>query len=279
MAVDLHTHSEESDGTDSPAELIRLANKAGLSAIALTDHDTLSGVEEARAAAGNAGPRLVAGVELSVDHDNVKIHLLAYFLEPGAGPLQDRLAELREGRRRRNVEIVARLRDLGYDINEDDVAAQTAGEAVGRPHIADALAAKGLIASRAQAFDGLLSDGGAAYAQRQRLSARDAIQLATASGAVTSVAHPYTIDMNASTYPALFAELGDAGLTGLEAFYPEHAPSLREHLAALATELGLVATGGSDYHGAGKPGLKVGTGRGDLVVPDTALSDLEERRG
>lgn len=278
MAVDLHTHSEESDGTDSPAELIRLANEAGLSAIALTDHDTLSGVEEARAAAGNAGPRLVAGVELSVDHANVKIHLLAYFLEPGAGPLQDRLAELREGRRRRNVEIVARLRDLGYDIEEADVAAQTAGEAVGRPHIADALVAKGLIASRAEAFDGLLSDGGVAYVQRPRLSAKEAIQLATASGAVTSVAHPYTIDMNATTYPGLFEELGDAGLTGLEAFYPEHSPSLREHLAALATELGLVATGGSDYHGAGKPGLKVGTGRGDLVVPDTALSDLEERR-
>jgi hypothetical protein len=250
-----------------------------LSAIALTDHDTLSGVEEARAAAGNAGPRLVAGVELSVDHANVKIHLLAYFLEPGAGPLQDRLAELREGRRRRNVEIVARLQDLGYGIEEADVAAQTAGEAVGRPHIADALVAKGLIASRAEAFDGLLSDGGVAYVQRPRLSAKEAIQLATASGAVTSIAHPYTIDMNATTYPALFEELGDAGLTGLEAFYPEHSPSLREHLAALASELGLVATGGSDYHGAGKPGLKVGTGRGDLVVPDTALSDLEERRG
>jgi hypothetical protein len=279
VAVDLHTHSEKSDGTDSPAELIRLANEAGLSAIALTDHDTLSGVEEARAAAGSAGPRLVAGVELSVDHANVKIHLLAYFLEPGAGPLQDRLAELREGRRRRNVEIVARLQDLGYDIEEADVAAQTAGEAVGRPHIADALVAKGLIASRAEAFDGLLSDGGVAYVQRPRLSAKEAIQLATASGAVTSIAHPYTIDMNATTYPALFEELGDAGLTGLEAFYPEHSPSLREHLAALASELGLVATGGSDYHGAGKPGLKVGTGRGDLVVPDTALSDLEERRG
>ena len=143
MAVDLHTHSEEPDGTDSPAELIRLANEAGLSAIALTDHDTLSGIEEARAAAGSAGPRLVAGVELSVDHDNVKIHLLAYFLEPGTGPLQDRLAELRAGRRRRNVEILARLRELGYDIEEHDVAAQTAGEAVGRPHIADALVARG----------------------------------------------------------------------------------------------------------------------------------------
>ncbi|GMQ85520.1 MAG: PHP domain-containing protein [Acidimicrobiia bacterium] len=278
MAVDLHTHSEESDGTDSPAELIRLADEAGLSAIALTDHDTLSGIEQARAAAGSAGPRVVAGVELSVEHDGVKIHLLVYFLEPGTGPLQDRLAELREGRHRRNVEILARLRDLGYDIEQGDVAAQAAGEAVGRPHIADALVAKGVIASRAEAFDGLLSDGGMAYVPRPRLSAAKAIHLATASGAVTSVAHPYTIDMNASTYPTLFEELGDAGLTGLEAFYPEHTPDLREHLAALATDLGLVATGGSDYHGAGKPGLRVGTGRGDLVVPDTALSDLEQRR-
>ncbi len=278
MAIDLHTHSSASDGTDSPADLIARAHEAGLTAIALTDHDTLSGIDEARTAAAATDVRFVPGVELSVDHDGRKIHLLVYFLEPGAGPLQDRLADLRAARDRRNVLIVARLRDLGYDIDVAEVAAHAHGEAVGRPHIADALVAKGVVSSRAEAFDALLGDGGIAYVERERLTAAQAIRLATEAHAVTSVAHPYTIDGNADTYPALFAELRDIGLTGIEVFYPEHSADLRRHLATLAGDLGLVATGGSDYHGTGKPGLGVGIGFGDLTVPDTVVAELEERR-
>lgn len=278
MAVDLHTHSTASDGTDSPALLVARARDAGLSAIAITDHDTLSGIEEARTAAEQADLRLIPGVELSVDHAGRKMHLLVYFLEPGDGPLQDRLAGLRAGRDQRNLEILTKLRALGYDIEEAEVAAQAGGESVGRPHIADALVARGAFGSRSEAFAELLGDGGTAYVERPRLSVTEAIALATQTAAVTAVAHPYTIEGNADTYPALFAELRDLGLVGLEAYYPEHSPDLRRHLAALATDLGLVATGGSDYHGAGKPGLHVGTGFGDLVVPDAALTDLEERR-
>ncbi len=278
MAIDLHTHSTASDGTDSPSELIQSARDLGLTAIALTDHDTLSGIEEARSAAADAGVRLIPGTELSVDHDGRKVHLLVYFLEPEDGPLQDRLAELRAGRHERNSEMVAILRGLGYDISEADVAAHAGGESVGRPHIADALVTMGVVSSRAEAFDGLLGDGGAAYVERRRLTAAEAITLANASGAVTSVAHPYTIDANSDSYPALFAQLRDLGLTGLEAYYPEHSPDLRDHLATLAAGLGLVATGGSDYHGGGKPGLDIGIGFGDLVVPDTVVTALEERR-
>jgi hypothetical protein len=278
VAVDLHTHSSASDGTDAPAALVRRAADNGLTAVALTDHDTMSGVAEAMTAAADFGIRLVPGVELSVNHDGRKIHLLAYFLEPGEGALQDRLAALREARHRRNAAILDRLRHLGYDISDDDVAAQAGGEAVGRPHIADALVANGVFASRAEAFDGLLSDGGSAYVERDRLGAAEAIRLAAASGAATSVAHPYTIDANAETFPALFAELRDLGLTGIEAYYPEHPPDLQRHLVELAAGLDLVATGGSDYHGTGKPGLDVGVGFGDLVVPDAALEELEARR-
>lgn len=278
MAVDLHTHSSASDGTDSPAGLVALAAASGLSAIALTDHDTLSGIGEAVGAAATSGLRLIPGTELSVDHDSLKIHMLVYFLEPGDGPLQSRLTELRQGRDRRNVEILAKLRDLGYEIDDADVAAQAGGESVGRPHIADALMAKGAVESRAEAFDRFLGDGGVAYVARHRLTAAEAIELAEASGAVTSVAHPHTIHGNAATYPSLFAELRDLGLTGLEAYYPEHSPELREHLAGLASDLGLVATGGSDYHGTGKPGLDLGIGFGDLDVPDTVVAELEKRR-
>ena len=278
MAIDLHTHSSASDGTDSPTELIRRAQARKLTAIALTDHDTLSGIAEARSAAAATPVRLVPGTELSVDHDELKMHLLVYFLEPGEGPLQDRLGELRDGRERRNTEILSRLNAIGYNIDQAEVDAQAGGEAVGRPHIADALVAKGYFSSRAAVFDAVLADGGPAYVERFRLTATDAIALAVASGAVTSVAHPYTIDGNRDTFPVLFAELRDVGLTGLEVYYPEHPPELREHLVDLAAELGLVATGGSDYHGTGKPGLDVGIGKGDLVVPDDALVSLEERR-
>ena len=278
MAIDLHTHSSASDGTDSPTELIRRASAEGLTAVALTDHDTLSGLAEARSAAADAGIRLIPGTELSVDHDGLKLHMLVHFLEPQDGPLQDRLAELRQGRHERNKKIIAKLRELGYEIDETDVNAQAGGEAVGRPHIADALVAKGFVSTRADAFDGLLSDRGAAYVERLRLSATAAMSLAAASGAVTTVAHPYTIDRNAETFPALFAELQDLGLSGLEAYYPEHSKDLQAHLAALAKDLGLVATGGSDYHGTGKPGLELGSGFGDLVVPDTVLAELEKRK-
>lgn len=278
MPIDLHTHSRASDGTDTPTELVERAAALGLNAVALTDHDTLSGLDEAADAAQRVDIRLVRGTELSVEHDGLKIHMLVHFLEPGSGPLQDRLAELRDGRTTRNTRIVAKLNELGYDISEADVSAQAGGEAVGRPHIADALIAKGYFDSRAEVFDAILADGGAAYVQRLRLAASDAIALAGASGAVTTVAHPYTIDRNAGTYPALFAELRQLGLSGLEAHYPEHAPELRAHLAALAGDLGLVATGGSDYHGTGKPGIELGSGYGDLVVPDRVLDELEERR-
>lgn len=278
MAIDLHTHSSASDGTDSPTELVLRASAEGLTAVALTDHDTLSGLAEARSAAADTGIRLIPGTELSVDHDGLKLHMLVHFLEPQDGPLQDRLAELRQGRHERNTKIIAKLRELGYELDETDVDAQAGGEAVGRPHIADALVAKGFVSTRAEAFDGLLSDGGAAYVERLRLSATAAISLAADSGAVTTVAHPYTIDRNAETFPALFVELKALGLSGLEAYYPEHSKDLQAHLAALAKDLGLVATGGSDYHGTGKPGLELGSGFGDLVVPDTVLAELEKRK-
>jgi len=249
-----------------------------LTAIALTDHDTLSGIRAARSAAKHLPIELIPGVELSVDHNGVKIHMLAYFIEPEPGPLQDRLEELRAGRDVRNRLIVERLNELGYPITMDDVLRQSSGDAVGRPHIADALVATGLMTDRAQAFRDLLGDGGPAYFERDRLTATDAIELATASGGVTSIAHPLTIDPGNSTLRSLFEALRDVGLAGIEAIYSEYSPAIRAQLADAAADLGLVATGGSDYHGTGKPDLAVGTGRGDLIVPESALEELRARR-
>ena len=278
MAVDLLVHSSASDGTETPDVVVARAAAAGVSALALTDHDTLSGIPEAREAAARFPIDLIPGVELSVNHAGVKIHLLAYFLEPSSGPLQDRLEELRRGRTIRNNSIVERLTELGYPITMEDVVAHAAGEVVGRPHIADALVEAGAIANRSEAFVDLLGDGGSAYVDRDRLTAVDAVELATESGGVTSIAHPLTINADAARLRLIFEELREAGLTGIEAYYSEHSPPIRAQLAAVATELGLVATGGSDYHGSGKPGLRIGSGHGDLVVPDSALQELRRRR-
>jgi len=278
VSIDLHIHSTASDGTDSPAEVARIASEAGLTAFALTDHDTLAGIAEAKAAGKELGIEVVPGVELSVDHGAAKMHMLVYFLEPGPGPLQDRLVELREGRAIRNREIVERLAAMGYDIDMDAVIAQAGGESVGRPHIADALVAQGAFPDRASVFSSLLRDGGPAYVERLRLTAAEAITLARRGHAVPVVAHPSTIDVARGGYGPLFRELADLGLGGIEVEYPEHPPALRAALRKLTEALGLVATGGSDYHGRGKPGIHVGTGRGNLDVPDAVLDELRSRR-
>lgn len=278
MTVDLHLHSKASDGTESPAQVVRRASRLGVTTIALTDHDTLAGIAEAKAAAAPLPIDLIPGTELSVDWPTGKMHLLVYFLEPIAGPLQDRLAWLREGRNRRNAAIVNRLQQLGYDVTLGEAEAQAEGPSVGRPHIADALVTKGYFDARSEAFHDLLADGGAAYIERVRLSAEEAISLARDSGAVPVIAHPYTIGLGRAEYRAAFRELTSLGLGGIEAYYPEHTPALRSHLASIADQLGIVATGGSDYHGTGKPGLEIGTGRGDLIVPDHVVTALAASR-
>ncbi|MFV9672505.1 MAG: PHP domain-containing protein [Acidimicrobiia bacterium] len=278
MAVDLHLHSNASDGTDAPAVVVQKAAAIGLTAIALTDHDTLSGIPEAQSTAAELSIELIPGVELSVDHNGVKIHMLAYFLEPEPGPLQDRLEMLRDGRGVRNRKIIEALNTLGYPITMQDVHRQAAGDAIGRPHIADALVAADLVADRSEAFRDLLGDGGIAYAERTRLTATEAITLTTESGGVTSIAHPLTIDPGGSTLRSIFEELREVGLSGIEAYYSQHPPHIRTQLAGVASDLGLVATGGSDCHGTGKPGLEIGTGHGDLVVADSVLEELRARR-
>lgn len=278
MAVDLHLHSTFSDGTDEPEEIVAAASAAGLSAVALTDHDNLNGIARARAAAAGAGIELISGTELSVEWNGGPMHLLVYFLEPGPGPLQDRLGSIQESRANRNERIVGRLNELGIDITFAEVVAEAGGTGIGRPHFAAVLVRRGHATDINDAFDRYLASGRPAYLPRARLEAAEAIELATASGAVTSIAHPHTLGVAAADYAHAFSELAAAGLGGIEAYYGEYEPKLREHLAALCEQLELVATGGSDYHGSYKPELRVGVGRGDLVVPDRAVEDLRAVR-
>jgi len=278
VLIDLHLHSNASDGLDSPPELVRLAAAAGVSTMALVDHDTLAGIGKARAAARTLDIDFIAGTELSVSHGARKMHMLVYFLEPGRGPLQDELPRLRDGRLDRNRAIVEKLNDLGYTISMSDVETEAAGESVGRPHIADALTTLGHVSGRKEAFSDLLRDGGAAYVERQRLTATDAITLARESGGVPVIAHPTTIGLTAEEAPEVFRELTGIGLGGIEAWYPDHSPDLRLHLASLAEDLGIAATGGSDYHGVVARDNRIATGLGDLKVPRSAVEQLQAQR-
>jgi predicted metal-dependent phosphoesterase TrpH len=257
---------------------MHLAAHEGVTVAALVDHDTTAGLVEAGEAAEAVGVRLVTGIELSVDHLRSKIHLLVYFVDPRRGTLIDELGALIAGRNERNVAIVARLGSLGYDVSIDEVLEQAAGASVGRPHIADALIAKGYFTHRNEVFEHLLHDGGPAYIERSRLTARRAIELARADGSVPVVAHPVTINPGDLTYDELFAELADIGLGGIEAHHPMHPPELRTHLTKVAGSLGLAATGGSDYHGETTRTYRIRFGNGDLRIPEEAIDQLEAQR-
>jgi 3',5'-nucleoside bisphosphate phosphatase len=279
--IDLHSHSTMSDGTDTPGRVVELADAAGLSALALTDHDTLDHVPEARAAADVRRLRLVPGCEISCElagRAPGSMHLLVFFVDDGAGELQDRLAELQRARNERNVQIVEALNAHGVPITAEAVHAQAGPGSVGRPHIARVLMEEGQVASIQEAFDVWLGKGRPAYFERDRLGPEDAIELTHASGGVCAVAHPGSLGLEDAALDEFVGELAGAGLDGLECEYGAYLPEERAPFHELARRHRLAPTGGSDYHGENKPGLSVGTGRGDLRVPDRYLDELEARR-
>jgi predicted metal-dependent phosphoesterase TrpH len=275
LAVDLHTHSDASDGTDPPATLVSLAAAAGLRAIALTDHDTLEGVEEAATEAARLGVELVPGTELSLNWPAGAMHLVVLFLAPGPGPLQDRLAGLQAGRTERNRAMIELLNRSGLEITYDDVLAEAGRGSVGRPHMAAVLVRRGLAADINDAFDRWLAHGRPGYLDRHRLDPEEAIALARQSGAVPVLAHPHTLGLDAAAeYAATLRRLADAGLVGMECHYSLYSPSERAEWVSLARRFSLLPSGGSDYHGRYKPEISVGRGRGDLLVGDEVLEEL-----
>ncbi|MDP3983459.1 MAG: PHP domain-containing protein [Acidimicrobiia bacterium] len=279
MAVDLHTHSTASDGSDPPAQVIAHAVAVGLSAVALTDHDTLDGIPEASAAAGRLGIELVPGVELSLQWEGAGgMHLLVLFLPPGSGPLRDRLGKLQAGRDHRNQAMVERLNHLGMAIEYAEVLTESGGGSVGRPHIAAVLARHGYVEDISTAFDLWLAHDKPAYVGRPRLEPEEAIALAREEGAVPILAHPHTLGLNtAEEMTAMLSRLTGAGLIGLECHYPIYSPTERQGYADLARRFGLIPSGGSDYHGTYKVGIDLGVGKGDLIVPDAVLTELRPR--
>ncbi len=277
--IDLHTHSTCSDGTDPPERIPELAKAVGCTAVALTDHDTLAGLERARRAATALGIELVPGCEVSCAYRDGSAHVLVYFIEGAEGPFQDELAHLRRDRVVRNRLLVDKLVSLGIPLSYEEVVAEAAGEeSAGRPHVAAVLVRHGAAESIPDAFDRWLAAGRPAHVPKARVSPVAVAQLARASGGVAVLAHPLSLDLGPSELSAAVAELAGAGFGGIEAFYGRYSPHERAALADVARRHGLVATGGSDYHGEVKADLAVGTGQGDLRVPEEALVELAARR-
>lgn len=258
MRADLHSHSSASDGTESPADLIRRAATARLDAVALTDHDTVAGIAEA-AAALPPGLALIPGMELSCRRDGLSVHMLAYLFDPEDRGLAGQCEAIRQSRVERARAMVAKLNELGVPVTWEQVTSLAAGGVIGRPHIARAMVQVGAIESPDEAFSPeWIGPGGRAHAPRYALDPAEAIGLVHAAGGVTVLAHPFAVIRGRSVPEALIAELARAGLDGVEDAHPDHDACEREQLAAVARELGLLTTGGSDDHGE-LTGYRIGT--------------------
>jgi 3',5'-nucleoside bisphosphate phosphatase len=273
--IDLHTHTRFSDGSQTPSELVEEAALLHLTAIAVTDHDTVDGVPEAHEAGQRLGVRVVPGLEINLEHERVTMDVLGYF--PLGGPsteLKSRLTELRAFRDERNARIVARLAELGYPLDMAELAAAAENGAVGRPHIGEALRRHGYVASISEAFERLLRRGAPAWVDRQRLSLSSALRLLRASGALPVLAHPGIIRTDEPGLERIVRDGARLGLAGIECFYPLHDGATVSRCLALAAKYGLVPTGGSDYHGTVKPKARLGVGSAGQPLPDELLDGL-----
>jgi predicted metal-dependent phosphoesterase TrpH len=272
MRIDLHTHSRVSDGTDAPALLMRDAAAAGLDVVALTDHDTTAGWAEAAAEVPATGVALVRGTEISARAGRMSVHLLSYLHDPDDEALAGELRASRGSRDSRARDMVTLLAG-DYDLTWADVQAQAQpGTTLGRPHIADALVAKGYLTDRSAAFEEVLSPAGPYYVRYHAPDAVAAVGLVRAAGGVPVFAHPRAVLRGRVVSDDVIREMAEAGLAGLEVHHRDHAPAAVAELLALADELGLFVTGSSDYHGAGKPNRL-----GENTTTADALARIEEQ--
>lgn len=280
MRIDLHSHTTVSDGTDTPAELLALARRLGLDVLAVTDHDTFDHLPAARAAAAREGIQFVPGMELSCELDGASVHLLAYGMDPENPALLAAMALIRAGRTERLPRMVAKLTELGVPVTEAEVLAQVGdAPAIGRPHIADALVARGHVASRAEAFERLLADDGPAYVERYHPDVRTGIDLVHGAGGVAVIAHPWgRSSARVLTEVVLAGLVTEHDLDGFEVDHEDHTPEQRARLRALADGLGALGTGASDHHGTGKPHMQLGCNLTDPAVYAELLRRLESRR-
>lgn len=276
--IDLHTHSTASDGTDSPQALFQAAERAGLSAIALTDHNTIDGVPAFLAAAKGSQTEAIAGIEYSTEYQGVELHILALFVSPVYfSQISQEMADLRHRKAESNKQLILRLRERGYDISYEELQKKYHADNLNRAHIAATLAEKGFVPDIRYAFDHLLSERCGLYVPTKRPDAYDTILSIRKMGAVPVLAHPFLQFKTEDTLSAFLPRAIDSGLVGMEVYYPLYDKTTTEMASRVAKAYGLLSSGGSDYHGKNKPDILLGKGKGNLDIPDAWLEALKTK--
>ena len=255
--IDLHIHSTYSDGVLKPAELVDLAKSQGLSAISITDHDTADGAGEAIQRGLEKGIEVISGIEISSWHGDTSMHILGYLFRSEDEQFNSRLQLLQQGRETRNIRIIENLNKLGITVELEELLHYSEYGQTGRPHIARLLVDKGIAKTVDLAFKYYLGRGAAAYAERFRFSARDAIAMIREAGGVAVLAHPSSLDPSLRSTPSLLKDLHKVGLNGVEVYYPSHSSKAVKALLKMAGDIGLLITGGSDFHGPERSGYKI----------------------
>lgn len=272
--IDLHVHSTASDGSFTPSEVVKLALDAGLSAIALTDHDTVSGVAEAVSAAEDTDLEVVPGVELSALYMEKEIHILGLYIDYENEALLSFLAEAENKRKGRNEQILSAFNRDGFSITMEDLTGENPNTVITRAHFARALVKKGYVTSVDQAFKKYLNPGQPYYRKREIITPKEAIDAIRAAGGFPVLAHPCLYKLGWTETEKLISNLKDLGLLGLECFHSSNNQNESGKLRKLAIQYSLSLTGGSDFHGAAKPDIKIGCGRGGLRVPALYLDEI-----
>ncbi len=274
--IDLHVHTSESDGSLSPREVVERASEKALSAIAITDHDTADGVAEALRAGQDMGVEVIPGIELSVDYKGYGIHILGYFIDPESTALRELLDWVVWERERRNGEIAAAMDADGLNVSLEYMHERFPEAIIGRPHFSAVLVERGLVKTVGEGFDKYLSPGGKYYRKRQYIPMDMAFDALRRSGAKAVFAHPLQYRFSHAELLELTALLKEKGVVGMECIYSVYSQEQTAYLKSIAAEYGLCITGGSDFHGAGKPHIAIGSGCGDMLVGYEVLENLKK---
>lgn len=276
--VDLHTHSVYSDGTFTPKEIMKYGKEKGLTAIALTDHDTLEGIYEAEMWGSKYGVEVIPGIEVSTEYEGTEIHIVGLFVNSENEEFNSALTELRKSRENRNRQMVEKLNEIGVSIKYEDVEKRAEGGIITRAHIAREIINKGYAGSNNEVFVRYIGKDKPAYVKRQVLPWTETLRLINESEGIAVLAHPLLYKLSQNRLEMIIRELVKGGLAGIEAYYSTHSPSDINYVKRIAQKYKLRLSGGSDFHGANKPKLDLGTGYGNLSVPYDVLEGLKKER-
>lgn len=274
--IDLHVHSNKSDGSFTPAELVEYASKKGLSAFALTDHDTTEGIDEAIDAAKNKEIEVIPGIELSTEYEGKDIHIIGLYIDYKGEFFQDYLKQFQNSRTIRNKKMCQKLTEHGIPISYDTLKEYFPGAVITRAHYAKYLWKEGYVSSMKQAFERYIGDYAPCFLPREKVTPTQAIELILKSGGIPVLAHPTLYRLNSHKLEQLVCTLKKAGLIAIECIYSTYSPAEERHIKALALKYSLLPSGGSDFHGTIKPGLDLAVGYGKLFIPYEILENLKK---